>query len=358
MAAMRRTLTTVAATLVWLVAFAAPVSAHSVSGVSATNFETRITAVEPRFDGVTIEVVEAGSRLELTNDTSAELVVFGYQDEPYLRVSRAGVYENRRSPAVYLNASRDAGAAVPGTADPEADPQWVKVSDGNVARWHDHRAHWMGDQDPPAVRRAPGERHVIDPSWEVPMDYAGESLVVTGTLTWVPGPSAAPWWSLAAGAFVVTAALVLVAARSRWGLAVLVLLAALVAVDVVHAFGIAFGAAGTFTTQLGKLFGASFASFIAWGVAVAGMPLLARDNDDGLWFAGFSALFITLVGGVNDIGDLTKSQVPFAWSAGLARALVALTLGLGVGLVVSTVVLLVRGRGEPVEEVVPSASHA
>jgi hypothetical protein len=252
------------------------------------------------------------------------------------------VFENRRSPAVYLNRSRDASAAVPGTADPSADPEWVKTSDGHVARWHDHRAHWMGDQDPPAVRRAPGERHVINPAWKVPLEHGGDPVVVTGSLTWVPGPSAAPWWLLAAGLCAATVALALPARRGVAAIGVALL--ALVAVDVAHALGIALSAAGPIGTQLGKLVGGSFASFIAWAVAFAGIPLLRRGSDDGLWFAGFAALFITLVGGVNDLADLTRSQVPFGWSAGLARALVAVTLGLGTGVVAAAAVRLLRNR--------------
>jgi hypothetical protein len=216
----------------------------------------------------------------------------------------------------------------------------------------------MSDQNPPQVRRAPGEEHLID-RFEVPMSHDGRVVTVTGTLTWVPGPSSAPWWLLAVGLAAVTAALILVGRGGRWAVPLVAALVALVLVDAVHAAGIALAAAGSLPSQLGKLAGGSFASFIAWAVALAGIPFLRTRDDDGLWFAGFAAVFIALVGGVSDVGDLSRSQVPFAWGAGLARALVAITLGLAAGLLASVVVLLLRHRQrEPVEQLAPAASDA
>ena len=52
--------------------------------------------------------------------------MLGYQDEPYLRVGPDGVFENRRSPAVYLNANRRGSTAVPRSADPDAEPDWTQ----------------------------------------------------------------------------------------------------------------------------------------------------------------------------------------------------------------------------------------
>jgi hypothetical protein len=363
MNAMRRTISTVAATLVWLVALAVPASAHSVSGVSATNFETTLTGMSPLIPGVRIKVIEAGSRLELTNTTDKDVIVYGYQhDTPtadqYLRIGPDGVFENTRSPAVYLNAVRRGNVAVPGSADPTAPPQWKRISSGHTARWHDHRSHWMSDQNPPQGRRAPGDEHLVD-RFEVPMSYGGAPITVAGTLRWVPGPSSGPWWLLAVALAAATAALILVGRGGRWAVPVIAVLVLLVVVDAVHAVGIALAAAGSLPTQLGKLAGGSFASFIAWAVALAGIPFLRKRDDDGLWFAGFAAVFIALVGGVSDVGDLSRSQVPFAWGAGLARALVAITLGLAAGLLASVVVLLVRHRQrEPVEELAPAASDA
>ena len=69
-----------------------------------------------RPDGLRVDVVDAGSRLELENRTGETVQVLGYSDEPYLRIERDGVFENRRSPTLYANADRKGSAAVPASA--------------------------------------------------------------------------------------------------------------------------------------------------------------------------------------------------------------------------------------------------
>ncbi|HEV7536029.1 MAG TPA: hypothetical protein VGP90_10370, partial [Acidimicrobiia bacterium] len=81
---MRRILSASAVAL-WLGLAAAPASAHSVSGVSATNFHTHLKSVTPDIPGLDVKVVEAGSRLQVENHSGTEIVVLGYKDEPYLR---------------------------------------------------------------------------------------------------------------------------------------------------------------------------------------------------------------------------------------------------------------------------------
>ena len=46
-----------------------PAAAHDVGGVGATNFRTSLTSVTPAVPGLTLRVIENGSRLELRNDT-------------------------------------------------------------------------------------------------------------------------------------------------------------------------------------------------------------------------------------------------------------------------------------------------
>ncbi len=335
MNAMRRTLVTVTILLAWLVVTATPAAAHSVSGVSATNYQTTLKRVSPDIDGVEVRIVETGSRIELTNRTDDDIIVLGYQEEPYLRVGPDGVFENRRSPAVYLNASRQGDTTIPGTADPEAEPDWHLISDGQVARWHDHRIHWMGNQDPPQVRRDPDSTHVVIPDWTITMQTGDRTITVTGDLLWVPGPSPIPWLGIAA-AF---AAITIAAALTRaWAPVLALVLAGALTVDVVHAVGIGWAKAGGVGDKFSQLAGGSFYALIAWVAAAYGIWTLARRKAEGLLAAGFAGAFIALFGGVIDFSDLTRSQVPFAWSAALARFLVAASLGLGIGLVVASVV--------------------
>ncbi|HSS11692.1 MAG TPA: hypothetical protein VLL25_17530, partial [Acidimicrobiales bacterium] len=73
---------TVVIALIWLVSLAPPASAHTVSGVGATNWRTTIVGISPPVPGLSGKVIETGSRLELTNH-GPEVVIHGYEGEPY-----------------------------------------------------------------------------------------------------------------------------------------------------------------------------------------------------------------------------------------------------------------------------------
>ena len=113
-------------------------------------------AIAPPAPGVTARVVDLGAKIELTNRTSTEVLVLGYEGEPYLRIGPHAVYENLHSQSTYINRTR-LGGSVPVGVDtaPGAAPEWHKIGDGNSARWHDHRIHWMSAQPPPTVAADP-----------------------------------------------------------------------------------------------------------------------------------------------------------------------------------------------------------
>lgn len=181
--------------MVALVAMAAPASAHG-RGSDATNFSSRVTDA-PAIDGVRWEIYGGDELLEVENRTAAELLVPGYEGEPYLRVGPDGVYENQRSPATYLNNERYGQVPVPEEADPEAEPEWVRISSSPSHAWHDHRIHWMSPSPPPSVEGTEGPTLVEELSpWEVPFVYEGQEFAVVGELRWVPGPSPWPWLAL------------------------------------------------------------------------------------------------------------------------------------------------------------------
>ncbi len=130
--------------------------------------------------------------------------------EPYLRVGPKGVFENVRSPATYLNRSTTITGSPPKSADAKATPVWRHVSTGTTASWHDHRAHFMGGDDPPEVVRHPDQRRVVD-NWVIPMRVGSTDVAARGQLIYVPPPS--PWpWVVAA---VLIAALVVGLSRTR-----------------------------------------------------------------------------------------------------------------------------------------------
>ena len=334
MPALRRILVTVAIAATATAATVTPAAAHSVSGVTSTNYRTRLLSVRPDVPGIRVEVIEAGSRMQLTNTTDTDVIVFGYQDEPYLRVGPRGVFENQRSPATFLNADRSGSARPPASADPSASPRWEQVSSGTVARWHDHRAHFMGDTDPPQVRDAPDREHVVIPRWTVPFDHGATRIVATGDLTWVPGPSPLPWAIVAA---VLAAVAVAVALASWWAAGVAVLVVLLVGVDVAHNVGIALAEAGSTGTRVARVVGGGFYSVLAWAAGVLAVVALLRRRAEGLFAVTFCALVVLLFGGLADLSNLYRSQIPFAWDADLARAAVTVSLGLGVGLTVASV---------------------
>ena len=76
-----------------------------------------------------------------TNGSNRVVRIFGYQQEPYLRFADGQVFENRLSPATYLNASLFGNEDVPAIADPKKPPLWKRVSSTPGYSWHDHRIH-------------------------------------------------------------------------------------------------------------------------------------------------------------------------------------------------------------------------
>jgi hypothetical protein len=333
----------VAVSFLALILGASPASAHSVSGASASNYVTTLTSVRPAVPGIKLRIVEFGSRVELTNSTGTEVLVLGYQSEPYLRVGPQGVFENRRSPSTYINRSRQ-GGAVPGDADPTAPPSWVKVSDAPLVRWHDHRVHHMGTQDPPSVRRAPDRPHRIT-TWEVALQQGSTNITVGGTLDWVPGPSPTRWLLVALALAAVGAGAGFVGRRAR-GPVLAVLVAVLVVSDVVHSVGVGFVRAGTLGDKLGALLATSVYSIPIWLVGLAGVVMHLRRSRDADLATLFAGILVAVVGGLVDVGALSRSQVPFVWSTALVRWLVAAAIGLGAGLAIAAAVGLIRERRE------------
>ena len=181
---------------------AVPAAAHGGGGTDATNFLSTIQGVskagpdgepaeEARVAGVGWRVIAGDAMLEVTNTSSQELTIPGYEGEPYLRISKQGVYRNENSPATYLNEDRF-GAEVPEEASAKADPKWEKISDDSNYYWHEHRIHWMSASLPPQVASDQGSERVIF-DWIVPFLMDQESFVLSGQLKWIPPLQIWPW---------------------------------------------------------------------------------------------------------------------------------------------------------------------
>jgi hypothetical protein len=324
---------------------AQPAAAHGVGGVQPSNFRTTVDGTTPRVPGLTVRPVDLGNELELRNDSGGEVVVLGYQGEPYLRVGPRGVFENRRSPATYLNRTRNGTTRVPASADPAAAPEWDRIGSGPVARWHDHRAHWMGTDDPPEVTRAPDERHVID-HWSFQMRRGSQNVTVTGDLVWVPGPSP---WGWVAGALAVAALVVALSRTRAWRWVLVGALALLALSETAHVVGTWTATTASFASKLG----ASVYSLGGILLAIVALVwLLVRPPSNAIPAVLFAGLIVAVAGGLADLTTLTRSQLPTDAAAPLARTEVMLALGLGAG-VAAAAALRLRPPAPPAER--PSA---
>jgi deferrochelatase/peroxidase EfeB len=320
---------------------AAPAQAHDVGGVGATNFQTTVSALSPAVDGVSLAVIENGSRLELRNATATEVVISGYGGEPYARVGPGGVYLNDNSPATYLNASRFSTTPVPEGVDGTKSPQWRQVETEPVFRWHDHRIHWMLSTLPPSVAADPSVARQIS-SWTVNLSYGGAPLSVTGTLRWVPGPNPYPWFALG----ILIAAGLAVApllARPHRMLAAAALLA--VGAEIVHGVGVMLVETGSVPERLGALFGSD--ALLIWPSTFLGAWLLWHRHTRALWIAAAAGLVMASTLVLHDAPVWWRSSAPTALPLTLNRLLVALVVGAGAGLAAALPLMLRRHRTPP-----------
>lgn len=148
-----------------------------------TEYQATVVDLAPPTDLVSVRILGGDAIVELTATTGHEVVVLGYEGEPYLRVLPDGRTEvNRRSPATSLNRARTAAAGADADADATASPEWSALGDGGTVRWHDHRTHAMSST--PTGSRT---------SWQVPLLVDGEAVAINGQLTHLPADPLWPW---------------------------------------------------------------------------------------------------------------------------------------------------------------------
>ena len=269
-----------------VVAVAPPAGADSLAGAEPTNYQTRVLGLRPALEGVSVEVVDAGTRLRLHNRSPREVVVLGHQSEP-----------------------------------------WLRVGPGQSVTWHDHRAHWEADEPPDQVRRSPSSAHVAVPEWTVELRTGRRLADVVGEVRWVPGPSPLPWL---AGAALLAMAVVAASRGRHWLGALVAAVALVVALDLVQLTGAWLGARPPLAAKLLSL-GASAAGWALAGLAVR--QLLRRRLEIGLFQLLLAAGLLTVVGGLGDLGFLVRSQLASSLPDWTVRAAVTAKLGLGGGAV-------------------------
>jgi hypothetical protein len=180
-----------------------------------TDYRTTVDSITPPTDKISVEVVGGDAFLELTAEPGTNVLVLGYQSEPYLRFRPDGVvFENQRSPTTYLNRSRYGGTA-PAGADPKLPPDWKVVARNGRYAWHDHRAHWM-EPDPPRFS-VPGDQ-ILESS--IPLQVDGVDTTVAVTVDWLPRPSRVPLYVGAGIAAALVAVALILRRRVAWVLLV------------------------------------------------------------------------------------------------------------------------------------------
>lgn len=173
----------------------------ALADAGSPNYSSRLTSVAPGVKGLSVRVVDGDDAIELRNATGLNVLVPGYENEPYLRFLVGGRVEvNVNSPAKYLNEERYAGVTVPKHASAKAKPRWEPVSQGGTYTWHEHRVHWMSTDRPPKVEASDGKRLEKVFDWVVPLSVGGKRVKASGTLWWVPTAQLAKADSLIAAA--------------------------------------------------------------------------------------------------------------------------------------------------------------
>jgi hypothetical protein len=285
------------------------------------DFSSEVTSVEPDPGGFTIETAGGDSFLALTVDDGTEVIVLGYEGEPYLRFSPDGTVEqNLNSPAAYINGDRYgandlAPSRLQGVEVTTLEPDWEEVATDGTFAWHDHRTHEMRP-DAPVPR---GKSY----AWSAPvlLEVDGSQVEVNGEITFEDDISPLPWFAIA---LVVGLGLVLLAARLPE-----VVPAATVAVVSALATAVAWIGYSSLPSASGPSIVPAVVGLIALVLAVVAVAV-GRLRTVGLLASGvFLATWA-----VFRLGVLSNPVLPTTVPFGLERLVAALALGVGVGAVV------------------------
>lgn len=153
-----------------------------------TDYLTEVTEIEPSGAGFEIDIIGGDSFVRLAADQGRTIEVIGYQGEPYLRFEPDGTVEiNQTAPSTYTSEDRFGVVEIPATAFIGAVPRWEVVATDGVYAWHDHRAHWMNPQPPPAAQ--PGDQIL---EGVIPLIVDGAEVDVTVISVWQQPASRLP----------------------------------------------------------------------------------------------------------------------------------------------------------------------
>lgn len=340
-----RRLVTVTVTVLLLVGTALPAAADPAR---PTNFESRVTGVEPAVDGLSVEVIGGDAYVVVQVPAGSTLEVVGYEGEPYVRIGEDGTVErNEASPTRWLNDARygELDVTVPPEASAAAPPRWEVVAGDGEYAWHDHRVHWMSPALPPQVDTGSREVQPVS-SWELELAVDGEPVVVSGQLDWIPGPSAVVPGALAAMALAAGVALGWLAAGRgpRFALA-----------------GAIVAAVGGAAASVGLPAGADQDPILlilpAVTLLLAAVGTWAVRNRPGLAPRMVAAMagFPLLVWAGLQVGALTRPIVPTLLPTAVDRVVVTIAAAVGIAALVGAARTLLTPPAIPVASDEPAA---
>jgi hypothetical protein len=290
----------------FLVALGAPAAAeaHVRTGVVAVDYRATVGA-QPAAVSARVYLSDRAVRVRVR--PGHEVVVLGYQGEPFLRLTSGGVEVNQSS----LTAAGVGFATRPSSGG--SAPVWRLRSKTPSVIWHDARVRGL----PPGVARG---------RWTIPLVVDGLREGLSGELVRVARPAVWKWVALGVP-FVVAAALLL-ARRRRTELAL---------------SAAAFGLAGTMCMLVVD---AGFAldryssegKWLELGnvvvFALVGAAFAVRGSLERRAIAGGALGLLALSIGLSKIPVFLHGLVLSVLPGGLARAVVALTIWAGATAVV------------------------
>ena len=322
-----------------LLAGALPASAHPVPvGVDPSNWRSTVTRVDPHVAGLSMRLGDDAQRVTVSVTGSIDVVVLGYDGEPYLRVTEHGAWLNQRSTTTWTVAGP--AAAQPSDVDDHARPRWKQVSTTGSWRWHDSRTHWQGYALPPGVQQHP-DRHQLVDTWFIPIVVNGTTGVVSGRLDWIPGPNPLPGAALIGVPLI---ALVGTGLMRRWRVVAVAAITAVTVVDVVHTAGMVAGRTGGTWTKLAALPDHGISNVLLWiGLVACAIGIMRRRHlTAALYVAAMLAATVFLTDGVPSVALVWRSQAITGLPVVVDRYLVSALTGASLGLLIAAILLIRR----------------
>lgn len=309
----------------------APAHLGSGDSVQPRDTESVIESVVPALPaGASVEIVGFDTFLRLSA-LGHEVLVPGYEDEPYIRIDTNGdVFVNDGSATAVLNGDRYGNVDLRNFVR-TPQPQWRRIAANGIAMWHDHRSHWMSPKRP-----APVDDKGTVQEFIIPLTIDGQKTLVEGTL-YLREKASVGWWLL--GVFgVIGAALLSIAARRKFLLVVPVVSIATIVVGAFEFVGLPNAAR---ITPVLLIFGVG-----TLAISLAAVWYQSRNTTAGGLIAvslnagAGAALLVTVWMCADQVRAAYVPGLDWPW---MARVLIPTMLGVGLVSTIDGVTRVVRG---------------